>query len=144
MKLSVAERYKLQEVLPSGVNWQTLKLTRKFREALSFSEEENKLLNFRSEFECPKCRQKINSPVPVKCGCTDEGVYMRQTGRINWDGEKDPMKDVHIPDTIHTIIVSQLKQMSDGETLGEEHYTLCEKFLGDEDEQEEEKQTEKK
>ena len=49
VKLSVVDRVCLLGVLPKEGDFATLKLVRKLRESLSFSEEENKLLNFKVE-----------------------------------------------------------------------------------------------
>ena len=49
MKLSVLERLALLNTIPKEGNITTLKIIRKLRDDLSFSEEEHKKLNFRQE-----------------------------------------------------------------------------------------------
>lgn len=49
MELSVIERLTLLNIIPKEGDYTTLKLVRKLREELSFSEEEHKLLNFHQE-----------------------------------------------------------------------------------------------
>ena len=49
MKLTVIERMILQQVLPAEGTFQTLKLLRVLKEELSFTEKENKFLNFQQE-----------------------------------------------------------------------------------------------
>ena len=51
MKLSVIDRLVLLNVLPKEGEITTLKVIRKLRDDLSFSEEEHKTLNFRQEGE---------------------------------------------------------------------------------------------
>lgn len=49
MKLNVLERLNLLDILPKQGDYTTLKIVRKLRETLSFSEEEHKKYQFRQE-----------------------------------------------------------------------------------------------
>ena len=138
MKLSVAERFKLLELLPPQGDFTTLKLLRKFRESLSFSEKERAELQFRNGYKCPTCDNEVVTPVPVKCGNCDQ--YMQPTGQVVWKPEGEPNKDVFIGDTIKGIIASALKQMDDAKVLTELHYRLYEELVGDKEEAQEQEE----
>ena len=53
MKLTILERTKLLEALPAQENILTIKILRKLKETLSFSEEELKTFGAVNEFACP-------------------------------------------------------------------------------------------
>ncbi|KKL25025.1 hypothetical protein LCGC14_2409420, partial [marine sediment metagenome] len=67
MKLTIPERLVLVTILPAEGDYTTLKLVRKLRESLSFTEEEHKELNFRHRFDCPECGTQVYASMPPKC-----------------------------------------------------------------------------
>lgn len=100
MELTIKERIVLLNILPKEGNVITLKLVRKFREALSFSETEIK-----------------------------EGKIKIGDGQINWDDSVLKSKDVKVEDTIKSLIVKSLRDLDQKEKLTEEHISLYEKFV---------------
>lgn len=136
MKLLVPERIILQGILPKEGDFITLKLVRKLREALSFSEEEIKLLGFTYEFSCPKCKQVIFSPAPLNCGTCN--VAMVVGGNIRWKQENDPSKDVYMGSKAKELCVSALKELDQKKKLTEQFMELFEKFIPSESEEDKE------
>ncbi len=131
MKLAVMDRLQLQGILPKEGDHVTLKIVRKLREALSFSEQEIKDLGFLWEFACPVCGVRTlasAAPTCPKCSAT-----MANTNKIVWDTSKDPNKDVFMGRTAETLCRNALKKLSDDKKLGEEKLSLFEKFCPDED-----------
>lgn len=100
MILTVAERVSLLGILPEQGDFVTLKIVRKLREELSFSEEEIKILNLVS-----------------------------QDGQVRWEGEKDPNKDVQIGEKATDVIVEVLKKLNNDKKLIQQQYSLYEKFV---------------
>jgi len=92
MLLSVRQRIVLLQLIPpqSG-NLTTLRIVRKLREDLSFTEEEHKKFDMRPE---------------------DDGVA--------WDAELAEPKEVEIGEVAHGIIVDNLKMMNQREVLPED------------------------
>lgn len=101
MKLKTFERLVLLNVLPAQGDFTTLKLLRKLRETLSFSEAEHKALQFKKS----------------------------EDGRIQWLAEGDVEKDITIGEKVNDIIVEVLKKLDKEKKLTEEHYSLYEKFV---------------
>ena len=102
MILSVLERVTLLGILPEQGDFATLKIVRKLREALSFSEEELRVLELKQEGQ-----------------------------QIRWKAEADPMKDVPIGEKATDIVVSSLKGLNEQKKLTAQHLDLYEKFMGD-------------
>jgi len=102
MKLTVLERIILLGVLPAEGNFLTLKIVRKLREALSFTEDEHKTLEI-----------------------TQNGDTIR------WKGEnEDPAgKEIEIGEKATDLIVESLKQLDEQKKLTEQHFSLYEKFI---------------
>ncbi len=103
-KLDVLERLMLLQVLPKEGNYSNLKALRVVREALSFTEAENKALAFREE-----------------------------AGMLRWNplGTKD--KEIFFGEIIEGLIVKALKALNDQEKLTVDQFSLYEKFVGEED-----------
>jgi hypothetical protein len=100
MKLKVMERIALLTVLPAEGNFQTLKLLRVLKEALSFTEEENALLN------------------------------IKQVGEmVTWDPDYDIPIEFDIPDILADIIRTTLDDLDAKKKLTESHIPLWEKFF---------------
>jgi len=102
MELSVLERLVLLAILPKEGNFTTLKLVRKLREELSFSEEEHKTLGF-----------------------------VQEGGQVKWNENPSIRKDLQIGEKMSDLIANTLKKLSDESKLRDEHFTLYEKFVED-------------
>lgn len=102
MELTVFERLILLSILPKEGDFTTLKIVRKLKEDLSFSEEEHGKLNF---------EQKENT--------------------VTWNMEVDLIKNVEIGKKAKMIIVDVLRKLNDSKKLTEQNYTLYEKFIGE-------------
>lgn len=128
MKLDVFERLVLLNLMPQEGDFVTLKLVRKLREALSFSEKEIADVDFKNHWRCPKCDKVELSALVVKC--PDCGIYMKPAGAVNWDEEKakGAVKDVHMGDTMLALCKTTLTKLSDEKKLTEQHMSLYEKF----------------
>jgi hypothetical protein len=102
MELNIAERLTLLGILPKEGNFLTLKILRKLREELSFSEEELK-----------------------KYQITQDGE------QIHWNSEKDKKepKDFKISGELLAVIVKSLKELDASGKLTINHYSLYEKFV---------------
>lgn len=105
MKMSIAERVALLDVLPKEGNFVTLKALRVLREDVSLSDEENKLVGMTIE--------------PSEDG---KGFY-------RWDGDKDPNKDIKIPGTLYSVIVDTLITLDKQKRLTEAHLPIYERFV---------------
>ncbi len=101
MELGVFDRLILLNILPGEGDFTTLKIVRKMREDLSFTEEEHKALGFKQENE----------------------------GRIQWIQEADKSKEISIGEKATDIIVEVLKKLNDDKKLQDQHYSLYEKFI---------------
>ncbi len=101
MKLNTFERLILLNILPKEGDFTTLKIVRKLRESLSFSEAEHKALQFKQEGE-----------------------------QVKWLVEGEIEKDIVIGEKATDIIVETLKKLDTAKKLKDEHYSLYEKFLG--------------
>ena len=100
MKLSIKERLVLNMIMEKQAGrYDTLKLLRKFREDLSFTEEEIKDINLQS--------------------VDGQG--------FKWDKELD--KDVPIGDTVMGVIKNQFQKLDREERLMEDHMDLYSKFM---------------
>jgi len=104
-KLDVLERLILLQVLPKEGNYSNLKALRVVREALAFSEAENKALAFREE-----------------------------QGMLRWNPLGAPPKEIFFGEIIEGLIVKALKELDKAEKLTQDHFSLYEKFVSEEDE----------
>lgn len=100
MKLEVGERLVLLSILPVEGDFTTLKIVRKLRESMSFSEEEHKALKLKQ----------------------DGGVF-------TWEPRPESAKDIHIGEKAKDIIQGSLKKLNDEKKLRDEHFTLYERFV---------------
>ena len=103
MLLTILERLILLDILPKKGDFTTLKIVRKLREDLSFSEEEHAVLHFKQ----------------------------LDANQIQWDVEaaKDLDTEITIGEKAADIIVEALKKLDEDKILQDNHYTLYEKFV---------------
>lgn len=99
-KLNVFERLILLNILPKEGDFTTLKIVRKLREDLSFSEEEHKKFNLKQD------------------GPT-----------VTWNTEADKPKEIPIGEKATDVIVDALKKLDKEKKLTDQHFTLYEKFI---------------
>ena len=99
MKFSVTERIVLSNLLPAEGNFKTLKLLRVLKEDLSFTEEENKQLEFKQEGDV-----------------------------LRWK-EPSHGREIVIGDTMNEIIVGALKELDSSNKLTDQQFSLYEKFV---------------
>lgn len=102
MRLTVAERIVLLGILPREGNYLTLKIVRKLRESLSFTEEEHQKYRLRQE-----------------------------EGRILWDVAVEQEAEVPIGEKASDIVVEALKRLDKEGKLTDQDFTLYEKFIGE-------------
>ena len=129
MQLTVFERLMLQSMLPQEGDFITLKLVRKLKESLAFSEKEISEINFKNHWKCPKCNKVELSANIIKC--QDCGIYMIPAGQVTWDEEKaiNVIKDVHMGKAMLNLCETALQKLSDEKKLTEQHISLFEKFV---------------
>lgn len=99
MELTVWERFKLLEVLPKEGDFATLKIVRKMREGLSFSEEDFQRFGIKGE-----------------------------NGRYQW-AETGVTTEIPLGEKATDLIVSTLKALDSAKTLSEDYFSLYEKFI---------------
>jgi len=101
MKLTVAERFALQGVLPQESNFVTLRVLSALREALSFGEDEIQGLSLMTEGE-----------------------------QVKWDSEADGEgTEIEVGELATQIIRDALVALDKGNKLSVQHLTLYEKFV---------------
>ena len=103
MKLSIADRLVLLNVLPRESNITTLKIVRQLKDDLSFSEEEHKKINFRNEGD-----------------------------KIAWDDSAIEPKEVNIGEKATDIIKASFKTLNEQKRLHIDFMDMYEKFVGPE------------
>ena len=108
MELNVLERIVLVNTLPREGNFKNLKLLRIIKEEISFSEEENKALNFRQEGDQLKWDNAIADGKPI---------------------DIIPLKEINFGETVTELIVESLKSLNDQGKLTENHFSIYEKFI---------------
>jgi len=102
MKLGIAERINVLNILPVEGNIITLRVVNELRGALSFSEKE----------------------------IADAGIKQDTDGRITWDHTAGVGKDVKIGDTAKDIIKTALKKLDDEKKLTAQLVPIWDKFMG--------------
>ena len=102
MKLNVLERIVASQILPKEGSFTNLKLIRVTKEELSFTEEENKALEFTQVGE-----------------------------RLNWKEGIVKDKEFYFGEVVTKLIVDKLKELDKSEDLTENHFSLYEKFIGE-------------
>lgn len=106
MTLTVSERVLLLNILPGEGDVLSLRIIRKLREALSFSEEEHAALNLKHD-----------------------GGFIHWNAKAAADAAP---KNVELGPKAQELIADALKQMSAQKKLREEHLGLWEKFVPEE------------
>ena len=101
MLLSVFERLILLNILPKEGDITTLKIIRKLKDDLSFSEEEHTALQFKNE-----------------------------DGQIMWKEDADIQKEIEIGEKASDIIAEALKSLNKAKKLTEAHISIYERFTG--------------
>lgn len=147
MKLTILERTKLLDVLPPQGDILTIKILRKLRETLSFSEEELKAFEPRQEYMCPYrgedasgkrevCDNKGFFKEQPTCGKHD--LLMQPTGQMNIFIPPESVgleKEIHLGTKAREIASNALKRLNDSKQLTEAHVSLYDKFFPPEDEE---------
>lgn len=109
-EFSVLERFQLLNgVLPAQGDITSIRLLRKFREALSFSEEEHQSLGFEQ--------------VPDRPGLTQ------------WKDPGGIMKNIEVGPKMRELIVQGLKAVSEAGKLSDHHLCLVDRFMPEEEEE---------
>jgi len=104
MKLSVVERVLLGGILSTYQgSFTNLKLVREGREALSFNEEENRLLEF---------------------NFTDDNISWNPMAALQFQDV-----EIELGDNITSIIKDMLMKLNEEEKLTEQHFSIYEKFM---------------
>ena len=107
MKLNVLERLLALQLLPEEEDNVTLKVIRRSKGELSFSEEEIKKWKF----------EKITTP---------DGKQNTQ-----WDSTIEQEADIKLGSKVISLISEGLEKLNKDKKLKEEHYTVYEKFCKD-------------
>jgi len=115
MELGVFERLILLNVLPKEGDFTTLKIVRKLREDLSFTEEEHKVLQFKQAGEVYMDAAGQEKEVPL--------------GTVHWKAEGDVPRDIPIGEKATDVIVGTLKKLDKDKKLTDQHFSLYEKFV---------------
>lgn len=102
MLLDVKDRLMILNTIPREGDFTTLKLVRKFREDLSFTEEEHKKLKI-----------------------------VNDGNLITWDQSVDASRDFEIGEKMIEIITNSLVRLNDTKKLTEDHFSIYEKFVGE-------------
>lgn len=140
MELSVLERILLLQALPREGSFANLKLLREIREALSFNEEENRLLNFRQTGEQMTWSENLvidkDTDTPVEI---DQAILAKDPEAITKMVANNPArfefrpavpaKEVEIGDVANKLIGDGLKELDKQEKLTESHFSLYERFV---------------
>ena len=115
MELEIFERLILLNLLPPEANFLTLKIVRKLKEDLSFTEEEHKELNFKNAGEIYVNDEGNKITVP------DNGVH--------WSPKAPQIKEFDFGATAITVVADTLKKLDKENKLTEQHISLYEKFV---------------
>ncbi len=132
MELTLEERMNLMKILPPQGDILTLKIVRKLRESVSFSEEELGLMNVKYEFAClaTGCSNKVILPVATEC--PDHNTLMVATGQMSFAIPPDMqtlVKDIHMGPQALIIATDALKRADEAKQLTDAHISLYEKFF---------------
>lgn len=139
MLLSVMERLIVAGLLPNVENYTNLKLLRVARESLSFTEEENKLLNFRTKEVDGKVNTIWNENHLVAKATQErvDGDVEAQSKLVIANPENFEMVpvvrevDIELGEVVTNIIIKTLKTLEAATPpeLEDKHFTIYEKFV---------------
>jgi len=143
VELGVLERMTLLNVLPKEGTFLNLKLVRVKREELSFTEEENRRLQFRNIIQGDQQMLQWNLNAVVNKATGD--LVTAPSEVLGQMVAKDPEafevtpacppKEFTFGPVIEGLIVKALKDLDKQEKITQDHYSLYEKFMeGHEDE----------
>lgn len=102
MELTVKERVVLAGILPKEGDLTTLKIVRKLKEDLSFSEDEHKLLNFN-----------------------------RDGDQLTWVQDAVGPTDIEIGEKAMDVIKGSFRALNNRKLLVDDHIELYDKFVGE-------------
>jgi len=100
MKLSIAERIVLMQILPTEGDYLTYKILQELKLDLGFDEKEVKEYNIAFD-----------------------------DGKMTWDVTKDQYKDIEIGDKASEIITESLKRLDKDKKINRSNFELYEKFI---------------
>lgn len=103
MQLTIKERLIALQLMPVESDFTTLRVVRKAREALSFTDAEH------AKF----------------------GIKVAD-GRAMWDSDKDVGVEIELGAVATSLLVAALKKLNTDHKLTDDHYSLYEKFIPDE------------
>lgn len=133
MLLSVLERVLLSQALPAQGSFTNLKLLREARETLSFTEEENKELNFRQEGESLQWTglKIINKATgnPVEGSVEFVEKMVKKNPELFEQRLSVEDKDFEFGEVVTDLIVKAIKDLDKQEKLTNDHLPLYEKFI---------------
>ena len=147
MKLKLLERVKLLEALPKQEDILTIKILRKMKETLSFSEEELKSFDVSYEYGCPFRSTDSNGKMEI---CLNKGLFreqptcgkhdlaMVQTGIMNViipPESQDIEKEIHLGTKALAIASDALKRLNSSKLITEAHESLWDKFFPPDEEE---------
>lgn len=104
VNLNAPERIMLSSILPSENDFATLKIVRKVKDQIGFSEEELKTLDLKNK--------------PLENGQT----------RFEWDTSKDAPREFELTDKVVEMVVGALNAIGEQKKATEQHLALLEKF----------------
>ena len=101
MELSVFERLILLNIMPQEGDFLTIKIIHELKQALAFSEDEHKALQFQPG----------------------------ENGEVRWVSEADKPKEIEIGDVAKNIIKQRLIELDKEKKLTEQHISIYERFV---------------
>jgi hypothetical protein len=141
-KVDVLDRIILLGILPKEGSFANLKLLRVVKENLSFNESENRALQFRQE-ATENGTMMVWNTIKLKNKASGE-IIRAPNNVLQAMAEKDPdlfevepacpAKAIFFGEVIEGLIKKALLELDKAEKLTAEHYSVYEKFVGDEGE----------
>ena len=137
VELDVLERLTLSALLPKEGTFLNLRLLRVIKEELSFTEEENRALQFRQITQGDQQMLVWNTIAVVnkETGETVRAPNELLVQMVTKDPEAFEQKPAYLPkefvfgEVMEGIIVKTLKDLDKAEKLTADHYSLYEKFM---------------
>jgi hypothetical protein len=127
MKLNIIERILLSQMLPTEGSFTNLKLLRIAKENLSFTEEENKLLNFQNN---DKGMLTWNQDViiDIETGNIIDRTKTKKNGKYKLSPIVVP-KDINLGDVVLSLITKAMEKLDKEEKLTENHMSIYEQLI---------------